>query len=89
MVCAHVSTVTTLTILAVDHGKSTLTHALIQKAGVNASSGLSTHVRADEIARGISIKSTAVSMYFKCPEDAVTSIKQKTEGTPSRCCWSS
>ncbi|KZV89465.1 P-loop containing nucleoside triphosphate hydrolase protein [Exidia glandulosa HHB12029] len=64
----------------VDHGKSTLTDTLINKAGVSPASGPTTHVRQDEIDRGITIKSTAVSMYFKCPEDAVASIKQKTEG---------
>lgn len=34
----------------------------------------------DEIDRGITIKSTAISMYFPLPKDDVSDIKQKTDG---------
>jgi elongation factor 2 len=34
----------------------------------------------DEIDRGITIKSTAISMYFPLPKDDIADIKQKTEG---------
>jgi len=53
----------------VDHGKSTLTDALITKAGIIAASKAGdaryTDTRKDEQERGITIKSTGVSMYFE------------------------
>lgn len=36
--------------------------------------------RPDEKERGITIKSTAISMYFKLGEEEIKSIKQKTQG---------
>jgi len=36
--------------------------------------------RQDEIDRGITIKSTAISMYFPLPKEDVGDIKQKTDG---------
>jgi elongation factor 2 len=36
--------------------------------------------RADEQERGITIKSTAITMYFELPAENVPEIKQKTEG---------
>jgi translation elongation factor EF-G len=51
---------------AVDHGKSTLTDSLVSKAGIiatsNAGTARYTDTRADEKERGITIKSTALSM---------------------------
>ena len=53
----------------VDHGKSTLTDSLVQKAGIisaqAAGTARFTDNRADEAERGITIKSTGVSMYFE------------------------
>jgi elongation factor 2 len=53
----------------VDHGKSTLTDSLIAKAGIiageNAGDARTTDTRKDEQERGITIKSTGVSMYFE------------------------
>lgn len=53
----------------VDHGKSTLTDSLIQKAGIISAkvSGDARYMdtREDEQERGITIKSTGVSMAFK------------------------
>lgn len=53
----------------VDHGKSTLSDALICKAGIIASKVAGeakyTEVRKDEKERGITIKSTGVTMYYK------------------------
>jgi len=53
----------------VDHGKSTLTDSLVQKAGIIASGKAGdarfTDTRADEQERGITIKSTGISMYFE------------------------
>lgn len=53
----------------VDHGKSTLSDALVCKAGIIASKVAGdaryTDTREDEKERGITIKSTGVSMYYK------------------------
>lgn len=53
----------------VDHGKSTLTDSLIAKAGIIAGEAAgnvrATDTRADEKERGITIKSTGVSLYFE------------------------
>lgn len=53
----------------VDHGKSTLTDSLIAKAGIiaskNAGEARYTDTRDDEKERGITIKSTGVSMYYE------------------------
>lgn len=39
-----------------------------------------TDTREDEKERGITIKSTAISMYFEVDKDELSAIKQKTEG---------
>lgn len=39
-----------------------------------------TDTREDEKERGITIKSTAISMYFEVDKEEITSIQQKTEG---------
>ena len=69
---------------AVDHGKSTLTDSLVSKAGIIASAKAGdmrvTDTRDDAKERGITIKSTAISMYFEVDKDDVGAIKQKTEG---------
>jgi elongation factor 2 len=53
----------------VDHGKSTLTDSLVAKAGIIASESAgdmrATDTRKDEQERGITIKSTGISMYFE------------------------
>ena len=58
----------------VDHGKSTLTDSLIAKAGIiageNAGNARFTDTRDDEQERGITIKSTGVSLYYET--DVVT-----------------
>ncbi|XP_006454257.1 hypothetical protein AGABI2DRAFT_189532 [Agaricus bisporus var. bisporus H97] len=68
----------------VDHGKSTLTDSLVSKAGIIASAKAGdmrfTDTREDEKERGITIKSTAISMYFEVDKEEITSIQQKTEG---------
>ncbi|KAI0003818.1 P-loop containing nucleoside triphosphate hydrolase protein [Russula compacta] len=68
----------------VDHGKSTLTDSLVSKAGIIAGAKAGetryTDTRPDEKERGITIKSTAISMYFEIGKDELGSIKQKTEG---------
>jgi len=68
----------------VDHGKSTLTDSLVSKAGIIASAKAGdaryTDTRQDEQDRGITIKSTAISMFFEMAEEDLKDIKQKTEG---------
>ncbi|CAL1694020.1 unnamed protein product [Somion occarium] len=68
----------------VDHGKSTLTDSLVSKAGIIASAKAGdmrfTDTREDEKERGITIKSTAISMYFEVDKEDVGAIKQKTIG---------
>ena len=53
----------------VDHGKSTLTDSLVAKAGIIAAAKAGevryTDTRADEAERGITIKSTGISMFFE------------------------
>lgn len=55
----------------VDHGKSTLTDSLIAKAGIIAMKAAGDDrymdTREDEKERGITIKSTGVSLHFACP----------------------
>ena len=67
-----------------DHGKSTLTDSLVSKAGIIASAKAGdmrfTDTREDEKERGITIKSTAISMYFEVDKEEVATIKQKTVG---------
>lgn len=56
----------------------------MSKAGIIASSKAGdmrfTDTRQDEIDRGITIKSTAISMYFEVDKEEVSAIKQATEG---------
>jgi elongation factor 2 len=67
----------------VDHGKSTLTDSLVSKAGIIASAKAGetrfTDTRKDEQERCITIKSTAISMYFELPEKDVVFIKEETQ----------
>jgi elongation factor 2 len=68
----------------VDHGKSTLTDSLVSKAGIIASAKAGdmrfTDTREDEKERGITIKSTAISMYFEMDKEDVDVIQQKNDG---------
>lgn len=71
--------------MAVDHGKSTLTDSLVQRAGIisaaKAGEARFTDTRQDEQDRCITIKSTAISLYAHLAnEDDVKDIPQKTEG---------
>jgi len=56
----------------VDHGKSTLTDSLVAAAGIIAKEDAGnvrlTDTRQDEKDRGITIKSTGISLYFQMPE---------------------
>jgi elongation factor 2 len=69
----------------VDHGKSTLTDSLVQRAGIisaaKAGEARFTDTRQDEQDRCITIKSTAISLFAHLQDpDDVKDIPQKTEG---------
>lgn len=67
----------------VDHGKSTLTDSLVTKAGIIAQAKAGemrfTDTRADEQERCITIKSTAVSMYYELSEADMVYLEGKQE----------
>ncbi|KAF0456990.1 elongation factor 2 [Gigaspora margarita] len=78
----RVSNVRNMSVIAhVDHGKSTLTDSLVSRAGIIASSKAGearyTDSRKDEQERCITIKSTAISMYFELNEENLHDIKQE------------
>jgi len=65
----------------VDHGKSTLSDSLVGAAGIikmeDAGDKRIMDTRADEIARGITIKSTAISMHYNISEDIVKGLVKR------------
>jgi len=67
----------------VDHGKSTLTDSLVSKAGIIAAAKAGearfTDTRKDEQERCITIKSTAISMYFNLEERDMVFIKEENQ----------
>lgn len=79
----------------VDHGKSTLTDSLVCKAGIisakHAGTARYTDTRQDEQERGITIKSTGISMFFEYNMSAGEVVKKEEsaeavvaeEGTPA------
>lgn len=80
-----VTNVRNISVIAhVDHGKSTLTDSLVQRAGIisaaKAGDARFMDTRKDEQERGITIKSTAISLYASLDDEDVKSIKQKTDG---------
>ena len=68
----------------VDHGKSTLTDSLVTKAGIIAQAKAGemrfTDTRKDEQERCITIKSTAVSMYYELSEPDMEFIEGEKQG---------
>ncbi|KIM34903.1 hypothetical protein M413DRAFT_449999, partial [Hebeloma cylindrosporum] len=74
-----------MTVIAhVDHGKTTLTDSLVSKAGIiaveKAGALRSLDTRQDEKERDITIKSTAISMYFEIDKAHLPAIEQETVG---------
>ena len=81
------SNVRNMSVIAhVDHGKSTLTDSLLAKAGIistaKAGDARATDTRADEQERGITIKSTAISLYgtLESENDLKDIVGQKSDG---------
>ncbi|KAF7314047.1 Elongation factor [Mycena chlorophos] len=77
-----------ITVIAhVDHGKTTLTDSLLSKAGIiseklaGTQQGRTMDTRPDERERGITIKSTAITMHFSLPEEDLKGMKQKVSGS--------
>ena len=68
----------------VDHGKSTLTDSLVSKAGIIAHAKAGDmrfmDTRDDEKERGITIKSTAISMYFPMDKEELGAVKSPMNG---------
>ncbi|KAG2679721.1 hypothetical protein I3843_11G064500 [Carya illinoinensis] len=68
----------------VDHGKSTLTDSLVAAAGIIAQEVAGdvrmTDTRADEAERGITIKSTGISLYYEMTDEALKSYKGERNG---------
>ena len=58
---------------------------LVSKAGIisqeKSGNVRFTDSRPDEQERCITIKSTAITMYFELPEEVLKDVKQKTDGT--------
>ncbi|RKP13412.1 elongation factor 2 [Piptocephalis cylindrospora] len=80
-----VTNVRNMSVIAhVDHGKSTLTDSLVSKAGIISSAKAGearfTDTRQDEQDRCITIKSTAISMFFELNKEDLGEVKQKTDG---------
>ncbi|EDW00586.1 eukaryotic translation elongation factor 2 [Drosophila grimshawi] len=67
----------------VDHGKSTLTDSLVSKAGIIAGARAGnmrfTDTRKDEQERCITIKSTAITMYFELQDNDLGLITQEDQ----------
>lgn len=81
----HPTNIRNMCVIAhVDHGKSTLTDSLVSKAGIIAHAKAGDmrfmDTRDDEKERGITIKSTAISMYFPIDKDELPAIQQPTKG---------
>ncbi|KAI5781446.1 elongation factor 2 [Geopyxis carbonaria] len=80
-----VTNVRNMSVIAhVDHGKSTLTDSLVQRAGIisaaKAGEARFTDTRQDEQDRCITIKSTAISLFATLSDEDVKDVKQITKG---------
>ena len=75
----HQDQIRNMSVIAhVDHGKSTLSDSLVGAAGIMKMEDVGEKrimdTRADEIARGITIKSTAISMHYYVPSKLVAGL---------------
>ncbi|GLC45091.1 hypothetical protein PLESTB_001467300 [Pleodorina starrii] len=68
----------------VDHGKSTLTDSLVAAAGImaleQAGDARLTDTRADEQERGITIKSTGISLYYQMSDEDLKNFSGERDG---------
>uniref|UniRef100_A0A0D9VGF8 Tr-type G domain-containing protein n=1 Tax=Leersia perrieri TaxID=77586 RepID=A0A0D9VGF8_9ORYZ len=68
----------------VDHGKSTLTDSLVAAAGIIAQEVAGdvrmTDTRADEAERGITIKSTGISLFYEMSDESLKLYKGERDG---------
>ncbi len=68
----------------VDHGKSTLADSLVAAAGIiamdQAGDQRLTDTRADEQERGITIKSTGISLYYQMSDEALKGFSGPRKG---------
>lgn len=68
----------------VDHGKSTLTDSLVAAAGImaveQAGDTRLTDTRADEQERGITIKSTGISLYYQMADEELKGFTGERDG---------
>lgn len=66
-------------------GKSTLTDSLVAAAGIIAQADAGdvrlTDTRADEAERGITIKSTGISLYYEMTHEALKDYKGEKDGS--------
>jgi len=84
----HKENIRNMSVIAhVDHGKSTLTDSLVAKAGIIAASKAgetrATDTRKDEQDRCITIKSTAISMFFDMNPKDMSFITQPITKKPT------
>jgi elongation factor 2 len=82
------SNIRNLSVIAhVDHGKSTLTDSLVSKAGIisKAAAGDAryTDTRKDEQERGVTIKSTGISLFFEY-DKAAADARDRGEDVPTK-----
>src|SRR3989304_702365 len=80
----HQKNIRNLSIIAtVDAGKTTITDSLLNKAGILSDDATGnarkTDTRKDEQERGITIKSTGISLYYKMPKEYVDEMKDNDE----------
>ncbi|KAI8476985.1 MAG: elongation factor 2 [Monoraphidium minutum] len=81
----HPMNIRNMSVIAhVDHGKSTLTDSLVAAAGImaleQAGDARLTDTRADEQERGITIKSTGISLYYEMSEESLKKFKGQRDG---------